>query len=49
MLIIEALRNALTDMINAGSGGSDIINSLLYDVSSEDWDEISKKYGIENE
>jgi len=49
MLIIKALENALTDMITEGSGGTDIINSLLYEVSAEDWDKISKKYGIENE
>lgn len=49
MLISEALRTALIDVITKGSGNTDIINSLLYDVSSEDWDKISKKYGIENE
>lgn len=37
MLISEALRNTSTDMINEGSGNTDIINSLLYEVSAEDW------------
>ena len=37
MIIIEALRTALTDVITEGSGNTDIINSLVYEVSAEDW------------
>jgi hypothetical protein len=37
MIIIEALRTALTDVITKGSGNTDIINSLVYEVSAEDW------------
>lgn len=43
MLISEALRNTSTDMITEGSGNTDIINSLLYKVFVNDWNEISKK------
>ena len=37
MLMSEALRTTLTDVITKGSGNTDIINSLLYEVSAEDW------------